>query len=152
MMINFIMMLVIGIMLFVAGIVDIRKLRISRKYIIVFGAVCVAALLTGQSPSLVTALSGTLIGMCALGISLISGEQLGRGDGLVLVAVGLAVGFRGCLVVVSIASIIMCLVAIVLLALKKGNRKTKLPFIPAIFAGYAIFMITNYSVVGVGAI
>jgi leader peptidase (prepilin peptidase)/N-methyltransferase len=152
MMINFIMMLVIGIMLFVAGIVDIKRLMISRKYLIVFGAVCVVALLTKQSPSLITALSGTLIGMCALGVSLISSEQLGRGDGLVLAAVGLVVGFRGCLVVVSIASIIMCLVSIAMLAFKKGNRKTKLPFIPAIFAGYTIFLISNYSVVGVSVL
>lgn len=151
-MINFIMMLVIGIMLFVAGIIDIKSLMISSRYILVFSIVCVVALLTKQSPSLVTALSGTLVGMCALGISLISGEQLGRGDGLVLVAVGLVVGFRGCLVVVSIASIIMCLVAIAMLAFKKGNRKTRLPFIPAIFAGYTIFLISNYSVMGVGVL
>jgi leader peptidase (prepilin peptidase)/N-methyltransferase len=146
------MMLIIEIMLFVAGIIDIKRLMISRKYLIIFGTVCVVALFTKQNSSLITALSGTLIGMCALGISLISGEQLGRGDGLVLVAIGLVVGFRGCLVVVSIASIIMCLVAIAMLVFKKGNRKTRLPFIPAIFAGYTIFLISNYSVMGVGVL
>jgi leader peptidase (prepilin peptidase)/N-methyltransferase len=149
-MINFIMMILIGIMLFVAGIVDIRKLSISRRYIVLLGAACIAALLTQKSPSLITALSGTLIGMCALGISLIAGEQLGRGDGFVLVAIGLVLGFRGSLVVVSIASIIMCIIAIVMLAFKKGNKKTKLPFIPAIFAGYSIFLITNYITIGAG--
>jgi leader peptidase (prepilin peptidase)/N-methyltransferase len=149
-MINFIMMILIGIMLFVAGIVDIRKLSISRRYIVLLGAACIAALLTQKRPSLITALSGTLIGMCALGISLIAGEQLGRGDGFVLVAIGLVLGFRGSLVVVSIASIIMCIIAIVMLAFKKGNKKTKLPFIPAIFAGYSIFLITNYITIGAG--
>jgi leader peptidase (prepilin peptidase)/N-methyltransferase len=62
----------------------------------------------------------------------------------------LVLGFRGSLVVVSIASIIMCIIAIVMLAFKKGNKKTKLPFIPAIFAGYSIFLITNYITIGAG--
>jgi leader peptidase (prepilin peptidase)/N-methyltransferase len=147
-MINFILMILIGIMLFVAGIVDIRKLMVSRMFILSLLLVCIGAVFTRKNPNIMTALMGTLVGICILGISMLSGEQLGRGDGYVVAAIGLVVGFRGCLVVVCIASVIMSFIAVIMLVMKKGNKKTKLPFIPAIFAGYSIFLINNLGSIG----
>jgi leader peptidase (prepilin peptidase)/N-methyltransferase len=148
-MVNFILMILIGVMLFAAGVIDMRRLIVSRVFILSLLAVCVVAFFTQENPNILTAVSGTLVGICILGISMLSGEQLGKGDGLVIAALGVAVGFRGCLVVVCIASVIMSFIALCLLAFKKGNRKTRLPFIPAIFAGYSIFLINNFCNVGV---
>jgi leader peptidase (prepilin peptidase)/N-methyltransferase len=85
-------------------------------------------------------LMGALIGICAVGISMMAGEQIGRGDGLVITAIGIVLGFRGVLGVVCLASLVMCVIAVILLILRKGNKNTRLPFIPAIFVGYAIYM------------
>jgi leader peptidase (prepilin peptidase)/N-methyltransferase len=144
-MINFIMMLIIGIMLLGAGIADIKSLRLSRFFIVAFLIVCIGTVFTNKSPDIIAALLGTLVGICALGVSLLSDGQIGRGDGFVIASLGLVLGFRGSLTVVCIASMIMCIVAVVLLILKKGNRKTKIPYIPALFAGYTIFLINNFS-------
>jgi leader peptidase (prepilin peptidase)/N-methyltransferase len=148
-MINFILMVVIGIMLFGAGIADIRCLRISRVFIAAFSIVCaITVFTTGESPDLMAALMGTLVGICAIGISIISDGQIGRGDGFVIAALGLALGFIGSLTVVCIASLIMCAAAVVMIILKKGNKKTRLPFIPALFAGYIIFMVNSVNISG----
>jgi leader peptidase (prepilin peptidase)/N-methyltransferase len=96
-----------------------------------------------------SALLGTLVGICVLGISIISDGQIGKGDGYMIAALGLVLGFRGSLVVVCMSSMIMCVIAVVMLILKKGDKKTKLPFIPALFAGYTIFIINNLENMGV---
>lgn len=146
--INYMLMILIAIMLFGAGIADIKRLAVSRLYIAAMYIVCILTLLTTKSPDLIGALSGAVVGICTLGISIISDEQIGKGDGLIIAALGLVLGFRGCLSVVCIASMIMCLVAVILLAFKKAGKKTKLPFIPALFAGYTIFFVFNYTLTG----
>jgi prepilin signal peptidase PulO-like enzyme (type II secretory pathway) len=47
---------------------------------------------------------------------------------------------------------IMCIIAVIMLILKKGDKKTKLPFIPVLFASYAIFIINNFGNMGVAFI
>ena len=84
------------------------------------------------------AAGGLAIGLCAIGISMASREQIGRGDGIVIAAVGFVLGVRKCLAVVSTASILMCAAAIIVLIMKKGNRRTRLAFLPALFAGYVV--------------
>ncbi len=59
-----------------------------------------------------------------------------------ITALGLALGFTRCLYVVCIASIIMTVVSVFILVLRKGNRTTRVPFIPALFAGYMVCIMT----------
>jgi leader peptidase (prepilin peptidase)/N-methyltransferase len=151
-MVNCILMIVIGVMLLFAGIADIKSLSVSRRFIFIFLAICLVTVFTGQSPNLMSALLGTLVGICALGISIISDGQIGKGDCYVIAALGLVLGFRGSLVVVCISSMIMCIIAVIMLILKKGDKKTKLPFIPVLFASYAIFIINNFGNMGVAFI
>ena len=71
-------------------------------------------------------------------MSIATREQIGRGDGIVIAAVGIALGARKCLLVVFTASFLMAAAAIVVLIFRKGGRQTRLPFLPAIFVGYAV--------------
>ena len=73
-----------------------------------------------------------------IGISIISGEQIGRGDGMVIAALGILCGVRNTLGIVCFASLFMLVPALVLVICKKGNKKTKLPFLPALFLGYLV--------------
>lgn len=139
-MIHGILMIIIGIMLFIAGIMDIRSMKISRKYILVLIMVCIVSALTRERIDIFGVVGGILIGLCIMGISMISDGHIGRGDGLVIGALGIALGFRGCLIAVCIASLIMCIVSVVILILKRGNKNTKLPYVPALFVGYLAYM------------
>lgn len=127
---------IMGLLLFVAAVMDLRSRQISRGFILVLMLVGFTSIFVKADFEIWNAVGGALIGLCAVGLSMISEEQIGRGDGLVIVALGIALGFRECLATVCLASVIMALVSIVILLLKKGNRKTKLPFIPALFVGY----------------
>lgn len=137
-MIYHILIMVIGVLLFAAGITDIRKKQISRGWILALLVVCLAAVWFKGDFELFDMLGGMTVGLCAVGLSMMSRGQIGRGDGLVITAIGIVLGGNRCLAVVSSASFMMCAAAIAVLALKKGNRHTRLPFLPAVFAGYAL--------------
>jgi len=135
------LILAIGLLLLAAGIVDFRKQQISRRFIFVLLIICFAAMFLKTDFSIYDAIGGFAIGACTVGISMISHEQIGRGDGFVIAAIGIALGFRRCLLIVCVAVFIMCIAAIVVLALRKGNKQTRLPFLPALFAGYILYFI-----------
>ena len=132
---------VIGLLLFVAAVMDLKSKSISRGFLFILMFISVASIFVRANFEIWNAVGGALIGLCAVGVSMISGEQIGRGDGIVIIALGIVLGFRECLASVCLASLIMAMISIVILILKKGNRKTKLPFIPALFVGYVTCML-----------
>lgn len=132
------LMAVIGLLLLAAGIVDMRKRQISRAQILILLLVCCAVIPLKNESGVIDVVGGLAIGLCAIGVSVATREQIGRGDGIVIAAVGIALGARKCLLVVFIASFMMSMAAIVVLSFRKGGRQTRLPFLPAIFAGYLL--------------
>ena len=130
-----------GLLLFLAGIEDVRKKEIRIIYIVAMGIVACVGCLFRQNHSWYGALGGALIGLCMLGISLLSEEQIGRGDGLVIAALGLFFGVRNTLGMVCFASIFMLPVALFTIITKKGKTKIRLPFLPALFLGYVMTLL-----------
>lgn len=130
------LIIIIGALLLIAGIIDIRKQIISRRLLGILFMVCLITVPFMTKNSLFSMIGGLAIGFCTIGISMLSREQIGRGDGIVITAIGLVLGARQCLLVVCIASLLMSFIAIGVLLFRKGNRQTRLPFLPAIFAGY----------------
>lgn len=130
------MSVMIGLLLFVAAVMDLKSKSVSRGLLLVLLLASVLSIFTRTDFEIWNVVGGALIGLCAVGLSMISREQIGKGDGLVIIAIGIALGFRDCLAAVCLASMLMALVSVVILMLKKGNRNTKLPFLPALFVGY----------------
>lgn len=142
-----ILVVLIDVLLLIAGINDIKNMKISRYMIAVLFLLSIMAAgvyaINEGSVNLIKLAGGASIGLCMLGISMITNEQIGKGDGLVLTALGIFTGFRNCLVVVCIASFIMAGVSIIILILKKGNGSTRIAFIPAIFVSFTYICINN---------
>ena len=83
-------------------------------------------------------LTGLLPGGIGLLLSAITGGKIGAGDGFVLAALGLGLGFYRTMFLWVMALCLAAVCAICLLALKKAGRKTELPFVPFLFLGYVI--------------
>lgn len=132
------MMAGIGMLLFAAGIVDFRKRQISVGMILALLLLCCAVIPLKRDSGVPDALGGLTVGLCAVGLSVATREQIGKGDGIVIAALGIALGARKCLLVVFAASFVMCIAAILVLLFRKGGRQTRLPFLPAVFAGYLL--------------
>lgn len=139
-----ILSIITGILLFKAGIMDLKSKSISRIMIILLIIVCICSNFFKADFNAADMTGGFLMGLCAVGLSLISREQIGRGDGLVICALGLQLGFKGCLFTVCTASLIMAAVSIGVLISHRGNKNTRLPFIPSLFAGYIVCVVQKW--------
>lgn len=135
------MVIGIGILLFAAGMIDIRHRQISRRMIVVLFLACCAILPFRRYFRILDMVGGLAVGLGIIGLSVISKEQIGKGDGMVIAAVGIAFGARRCFLVLCTASFLMCIIAIGLLLLRKGARQTRLPFLPALFVGYLLCVV-----------
>ena len=132
---------IMGMLLFAAAVFDIKNKSIGLNLIAMLMAAGFAGAFARENFGVMDALGGFSTGICAVGISVMCKGQIGRGDGLVIMAMGLMLGFRECLGAVCAASIIMASASVIVLILRKGNQNTRLPFIPALFVGYAVCLL-----------
>lgn len=129
-----------GLLLFLAGIEDIRKQEIRIFYIIAMGLTAFCGCLIRENHSWYGALGGLFVGLCMLGISFISEEQIGKGDGMVIAALGILCGVKNTLGMVCFASLFMLIPAASVIIRKKGSKKARLPFLPALLLGYLMIL------------
>ena len=102
------------------------------------GLFCVFSVVLNKNVNIWEICGGIAIGLSMIGLSMITNNQIGKGDGMVIAMLGIALGFRDCLMVISFASVVMAFVSIFLLIIKKANKKTRLPFIPALFISFVV--------------
>ena len=102
----------------------------------IFGGATGALYSLLEEPSVVNVGMDFLPGTIALILSYITKEQIGYGDGLLLLAMGGCVGLQQTITVVGIALGASFLVSVGLVILRKAGRSQKLPFVPFLFAGW----------------
>lgn len=79
---------------------------------------------------------GMSVGIILLGISYLSEEALGYGDGMVVLVTGVLCGIKITLITVCIAFFAMSVLAICVIVKKGFHYKAKIPFVPCILAGF----------------
>ena len=132
--------------LYFAAIVDFKKSIIPNSLIIaglimylVFALISIFAVgVNAKSFLLISVAGGLIIGGLLLLVMLISKNALGMGDVKLFFVVGLMLGLKNCYEVLLISMVIMALTAIVLLLLKKVDRKTAVPMAPFMTIGFMI--------------
>lgn len=79
---------------------------------------------------------GPVIGLCIIGVSFLTGGEIGMGDGLVILALGTILEWEK-LVVSLILGLLGCAASAgYLMIVRHKGRKTRIPFIPYLFFGY----------------
>lgn len=128
----------------VIGLVDLEE-RIIPNHMILAGliawalSVAVDIFLAGQpwkQVLLFSILGGGICGGFLLIIAFIVKNALGMGDVKMFAVLGLFYGLADTYSILLISTVVMAVVAIVLLLLKKVNRKTKLPMAPFVMLGF----------------
>lgn len=77
-----------------------------------------------------------VIGALFLLLSLISGGDLGMGDGWTLLALGMMIRTDEYISMIGLSMLLAAGVSVLLLAVFRKNRKTEIPFIPFLFLAY----------------
>lgn len=119
---------------------DMRKKSIPIAYLCVFGFIGVfySGLCFISGKNVWEVLLAILPGCICVLISFVTREQIGMGDGLVILCIGLFCNWRQVIYVVSMSLMILTIVSIVMLVFRKVGRKTKIPFIPFLLAGFTV--------------
>lgn len=126
--------------LLIAAGMDVKTRRVSTKLAAAAGTAAVLAELAWRPLSAACWLAGALPGVFLLLAGRITEEAIGYGDGAAVLVCGSFLGFWGCLEVTLWGLLLTAPVSLSLIVLKKAGRKTRLPFLPFLLAGYAIWL------------
>ncbi|MCM1430904.1 MAG: prepilin peptidase [Muribaculaceae bacterium] len=117
---------------------DIRRRELATPSILVVGAAGLALSLLGGEWRELSVLIRFVPGLLCLLLACVSRESIGYGDGLVILCMGaylpLAQLLQMCMTALTLAG----LAALFLLLVRHRGRKTTLPLIPFLLAGYVL--------------
>ena len=85
-------------------------------------------------------LTSLIPGMILIFLSFITGESIGYGDGVSVMIIGSMVGIKNCIWVICVSLIMISVVGAVLMALKRASQKTRIPYIPFLFAAEGLIL------------
>ena len=139
---------VIGAMLLICGVQDALKKKIFLWFILIGSLLIGICIPFCNTISIFNRISGVAVGICVIMISLATRGKIGMGDGMLLCASGLGLGFWGNLELFAIALLIAAVVSIALLIFRLADRKKSIPFVPFLFLGY-VFVALEYAKTGV---
>jgi len=122
------------------SVYDMKYKKIPVAGLVVFGVVVLIYCLC-IGTGLYSMLSGLVPGAVVLLVSLCTKESIGTGDGLMLLVLGMFCGFRTILSVLGTALVFTAFTAMLLLIFRRAGRKTELPFLPFLFAGYVLTLV-----------
>lgn len=133
----------ISIILFSLAIPDIKKKKIPVWLLVAAGVTAVVlriilSYLEITEASLLWSFMALIPGCFFLLLSFATKEQVGYGDGIVLFIIGILCPFWRLMMILGIALSITSFVSIFLLIVRKGNRHTRLPFVPFLWIGAII--------------
>lgn len=132
-----------GIMLtglLVLSIFDLRTRKIPVLPVVFLGtAALIYRVATGAG--CLELIIGILPGVFLLLLAYATRESIGYGDGLVIGVLGLFCGAKQAMAVLGMAFVFSAALSILLLAARRAGRKTELPFLPCLWAGYLLCLV-----------
>ena len=133
---EWIIKLIITCILGVLAIVDFKKKQVSNVLLLIVSGIVIINYVIFKPVTIMSLIGGILVGVILLGISYITRQKIGAGDGLLVMILGAYLGFEGIGVMLLYALTLSAIWSGLLLIIKKVNRHYTIAFIPFIFIGY----------------
>lgn len=115
-----------------------KQIPLAVVWLGMMTAVCLRAGGVMEEESLLAIALSLVPGAGFFLLSFLSREEVGYGDGWVLLMIGLFSGFSRCFLILLIGLLLESTVAIVLLGLKKIQRDKEIPFSPFLLLGMGV--------------
>ena len=126
------------ILIITESIRDIKTHQISITFVSIIGIMGMITYMPFVKTDFISVFLGMVVGLSVLLVSFFSRQQIGYGDGLVALVLGPAFGIWTMLLGIVIAFFGSSIFSIILLLLKKAEKKTRIPFVPFITLGTAV--------------
>lgn len=124
------------ILLYIMSIEDVRSKELTVIPVLIFGAAGAALSLLSGGRNIPEMISGGAIGGVLIFISAATGGKLGLGDGLVVMMIGLTLGFSITFILVFASLFLGAVFALFLLVVKKKGRNAEYPYMPFLLITY----------------
>lgn len=125
-----------GIYLFLLSLQDIRKKEIPLVELLAGLVFAPFFIMSDDACKIVGYITGAIPGVVFLAVAYLSRGQIGQADACVLICIGLCMGVGPVIGIISASLILVAVTSMIMLIAGRLNRKSTLPFIPFIFAGY----------------
>lgn len=128
------------------SVYDIYFHRISRTVLVLANLLAVLYALGGgaRQMELAWTAAGAGAGLLLLGVARLTGEAVGYGDGWLVMALGIYLGFWGLMEVLAAAWMLLAIAAGMCLVRKKWSRRAALPMTPFLTAGFLTMLAGEY--------
>lgn len=114
---------------------DIKRKEISAKLLILIGIVGTSIQFFEGTVSLGSWFGGAALGAVLLFLGFVTREDIGYGDGWLVLVMGMSLGFQTSFLALLLALGISALAGGFLLVFKRVNRSYRIPFAPFLFLG-----------------
>lgn len=128
--------ILIGIMLVVCGIKDIKSKEVSIRIVALFTIGLIIMLPFNHEVSIINSVLGGGSGFLIILLSKATRGQIGMGDGIILCATGVGLGVWDNLTLLLCALFWAALYAVILLTFRWADRKKRIPFVPFLLIGF----------------
>ncbi|WP_029231479.1 prepilin peptidase [Butyrivibrio sp. VCB2006] len=135
--------IVFMVLLLSAAFTDLKRKEIPMLLIVLQALTAVVAMVSVivQGNMWPYGLLSLIPGVVMIVISFATRGELGVGDGLILLCMGPVYGMETTCLGLFISLLLSCLFSIGILVLGKGNRKTRLPFVPFLTMGMGVIVL-----------
>ena len=120
----------------VLAIMDFRSRKLPLKFLLSGFLIVAGGWICREDLSPVLAAAGGCTGLVFLFISRISGEAFGYGDSILILIMGIFVGFWDILYLLMAAFSMAAVFSVFLMIRRRFNRKSSFPFVPFLAAAY----------------
>lgn len=120
---------------------DVKNRRLQLWLIAVFAAIMIGLFVFGEKHDGFSLLIRLIPGLGLLTTAFVTKEAVGYGDGLVVLFCGLVLDIQVTISLVFVALILSAVASLVILVIKKGNRSTRLPFMPFLLAAWVMLLL-----------
>ena len=130
--------LIIAGLLVSAGISDLKSRRISLYPMLFAGAALVLCAVLERDRAFADILGGMAVGGVLYLASRVTKGRIGEGDACIIGVIGIGSGLLCNLQILCTGLVFAAILSGILLITGTGDRDTRLPFVPFLFAGYLI--------------
>ncbi|XCP85448.1 prepilin peptidase [Roseburia hominis] len=124
------------VMLAVGAFWDVRSRKVPVVYLIFFTLAVVLYQMIWFRQRWMLWVLGMSVGVCFLMLSRLSGEGISYGDSWMILNLGMLLGIWKVFAVLAGAFVLMLVAALIGVKIRKWGRKTRIPFLPFLLAGY----------------
>ena len=131
------------IVLVIEAVKDFRKKEVNIPVLGILVAAAMVMFFLGKDISVSNAIIGLAEGLLLILVSIMTKGQIGIGDGILLAACGLMLGGKDNMVMFFFACLSSAIASVLIMIIKKADKKTKIPFVPFMIPGFLIMVLLS---------